>query len=229
MKIPARICSTLLAAAALTWLLPASAATVTNTYDLNADWSNSQNPNGAWTYNYNGSPIGTFQMFWWGQPGWGSWSLGEASILKGSQPTGSDPWGNPVGPAHDWQANDVMLHAMSVPYGGDTTFVNVKWTSPSAGVIDITGRAWDGEIFPDRNVSWQLLVNGKAIAQRVSLRGLNRNDKGAPLAANLTGRRKLQKIPVRKGTIVEFRVITESYYGHFVGLEETITLRTKQR
>ena len=189
MKIPATI---VLAIAAFASLQPASAVTVTNTYDLNADWSNTQNPNGVWSYNYNSSPIGNFQTFWWGQPGWGDWWIGEASILKGSQPTGTDPWGSPVGPAHDWQTNDVMLAAMSVPYGGETTFVNAKWTSPATGVIDISGRAWDAAIFPDRNVTWQLLVNGKMLAQRVSMRGLNRNDKGAPLSANLTGKRMLE-------------------------------------
>lgn len=203
-----------------------AASMVTNVYDLNADWSTSQNPNGVWSYNQNNAPISTFQTFWWGEAGWGYQWIGDGCIIKGSQPTGADPWGNAVGLSHDWQQGDVMLHALSIPYGGETTFVNVKWTSPASGIIDISGRAWDGSIFLDRNVTWLLKVDGRVIARRFSLRGLNRNDLGSQFSANLVDRRRLTRIPVRKGTVIEFRVVTESYYGHFVGLEEKITLRT---
>ena len=63
----ARTIRALFTPVALAWLLPAGAATVTNTYDLTADWSNTQNPNGAWSYNYNSSPITTFQTFRFGR------------------------------------------------------------------------------------------------------------------------------------------------------------------
>ena len=41
------------------------------TYDLNADWSDERNPNGAWSYNSGNDPISIHQTFWWGQAGWG--------------------------------------------------------------------------------------------------------------------------------------------------------------
>jgi hypothetical protein len=197
-------------------------------YDLKDDFSTNQNPNGVWSYDYNDSPISTFQTFWWGESGWGFSSLGDGAILKGNAPSGTDPWGNPITPPHDWKPGDVMMHALSEPYGGLTTFLNVKWTSPAAGTIDITGRAWDGEIFPDRNVGWSLIVDGTIVAQRSSVRGLNRKDKGARFSANLVGNNELKNIPVAQGSVVEFRVATESYYGHFVGVEEKITLQTSK-
>lgn len=193
-------------------------------YDLNRDWSTTQNPNGAWSYNQNNAPISVFQTFWWGQAGWGYLWLGDGGIIKGSYPTGmTDPFGNVVGPAFDWQPGDVMMHALSVPYGGDTTFLNVRWTSPGDGEIDISGTAWDGEIFSDRDVAWMLIVGGKTIAARHSVIGVHRDDAGARFECNLLAGNTLKHLRVAAGDVVEFRVATDTYYGHFVGINEQIT------
>ena len=193
-------------------------------YDLNGDWSTNQNPNGAWSYNQNDLPIAQFQTFWWGQAGWGYMWIGDGCIIKGSYPAGmTDPWGNLVGPAFDWQPGDVMMHALSLPYGGDSTFVNVRWTSPGDGMIDISGTAWDGEIFSDRDVAWMLIVGGKTIARRQSVIGVHRDDAGARFDSNLLAGNSLRHLKVAKGDVVEFRVLTDTYYGHFVGINETIT------
>jgi hypothetical protein len=209
-------------------LLPSAGTTWANQfqYSLVNDWSNTQNPSGAWSYNYNNSPISVYQTFWWGQAGWGNLWIGDGCIIKGSQPIGTDPWGNPSGPSHDWLPGDVMMHALSIPYGGDTTFLNVTWTSPADGMIDITGRAWDGEILSDRDVAWSLLLNGQTIAQRSSVFGLYRTDAGAQFASNLVGNNSLTGIPVTQGEVLEFRVATDTYYGQFVGIQENITLTT---
>ena len=207
-----------------------SASAVEYNYNLTRDWSDTQNPNGVWSYNYNTTPISTHQTFWWGQAGWGDLWIADGSILKGFYPTGmTDPWGNLVGPPHDWQTNDVMMHALSVPYGGQSTFLNVTWTSPADGTIDIIGRAWDGEIFADRDVAWELIVGGQVIAQRNSVQGLYRTNFNARFAANLVPGQRLKNIPVTKGEVVEFRVIAMTYYGHFVGVEESITLKRPVR
>ena len=120
-----------------------------------------------------------------------------------------------------------MMHALSKPYGGDMTFVNVTWTSPGEGVVDISGRAWDGWIFTDRQVGWSLTVGGKTIAKRASVGGIFRGDRSAKFNANLVGNHSLSGIPVSKGDVVEFRVTAGSYYGQFVGVEEQITLKPK--
>jgi len=217
--------SVLIIAAILASLM--SVATVTAAkirYDLNADWSTTQNPNGFWSYDQNDVPISVFQQFWWGQSGWGYLWLGDGCIIKGSYFAGiTDPYGNVIAPAFDWQPGDVMMHALSIPYGGGSTFLNVKWTSPEDGMIDITGRAWDGEIFADRDVSWMLIVGGNTIAQRSSVIGLHRGDSGAQFESNVIHRNALKNIRVKKGAVVEFRVMAETYYGHFVGISETIT------
>jgi hypothetical protein len=200
-------------------------------YDITTDWSNTANPNGAWSYNQNAAPISQFQTFWWGQPGWGYSWIGEGCILKaGAYPVGMiDPWGNALTPAHDWKAGDVVMHAVSLPYGGDTTFANITWTSPADGTININGRAWDAQIFPDRDVSWSLIVGGNIVAQRSSTRGIFRKDKAARFSANQLTGHSLNKIPVSAGEVVEFRVAAATYYGHFVGIQEQITFNRKGR
>jgi len=198
------------------------------TYILVNDWSSSSNPNGVWSYNHNATPISVFQPMWWGQAAWGYSSLGEGCIIKGSYFEGiTDPWGTVVGPAHDWQPGDVMMHAISKPYGGDTTFLNVRWTCPADGIIDISGRAWDGEIFQDRDMSWALLVRGQFVAQRSSLRGIYRNDAAAQFSSNVLYRNALKKLKVKQGDVVEFRVAAETYYGHFAGVDLTINLNSR--
>jgi len=208
----------------------ASARTIVSS--LQHDFSDTQNPHGAWSYNYGDTPIPMFQTFFWGQGGWSIYDFAEASILKGRPPqAGSiDPFGDPIPPVNDWRRHDVMVAAMSIPYGGDSTFVNVRWTSPGDGTININGHAWDGMIssYPGRDVGWALLVGGQIIAQRHSVLGLHRRDDGARFDDNLIGNASLKKIPVTEGEVVEFRVIANSYYGQFVGVQETIVFKPKR-
>jgi hypothetical protein len=228
-RIPLRRLLSVIAVSVILFQSGSNSFAGTVTYDLNKDWSDVQNPNGAWSYNYNESPISIFQQMWWGQGAWGNFWIGDGCIIKGSYFEGvTDPWGNVIGPAHDWQPGDVMMHALSVPYGGESTFLNVTWTSPAEGNIDITGRAWDGEIFADRDVAWMLIVGGKVIVQRSSVIGIYRTDDAAQFAANRAGHRSLKNIHVKQGEKVEFRVIAQTYYGHFVGVEAKIVLQSQR-
>jgi hypothetical protein len=222
--------------AALSLLMGNAIAAGTNSngrqiYDLKRDWSNTSNPNGLWSYNLNTAPVSQFQTFWWGQAGWGYSEIGEGSFFKaGPYPTGvTDPWGSMVPPPHDWRVGDVVLAALSPSYGGDSTFVNVTWTSPGDGTIDISGGAWDAEIFPDRDMSWSLMVGGNTVAQRSSVRGIFRKEKSAQFKANRTVKHPLTRIPVTQGEVVEFQLVATTYYGHFVGLDETIVFHPTAR
>jgi hypothetical protein len=208
-----------------------AAAWQSHFYNLKTDWSNTSNPSGVWSYNQNTAPISQFQTFWWGQPGWGYISIGDGCIFKAlSYPVGvTDPWGSTLAPAHDWKAGDIIMAALSVPYGGETTFVNITWTSPADGTININGRAWDAQIFADRDMSWSLIVGGQTVAQRSSIRGIFRKDKEARFSTNQTGKHSLSNIPVSAGEVVEFRVVASTYYGHFVGVQEHILFRPTVR
>src|ERR1700732_5005953 len=64
-------------------LLLATPAAKATTYDLNADWSNSSNPNGVWSYNEGTNPL-PFQANW-----------GNAGTFTGAQPA----WARSAGTA----------------------------------------------------------------------------------------------------------------------------------
>jgi len=206
-----------------------AASEVPGTYNLTADWSNGTNQNGVWSYNLGNEPLPELQTYWWGEVGWGGGLLGDGCIMKGSPPKEGtkDPTGRLQTRPHDWQDGDVMMHALSTPYGGETRFVNASWTSPADGTIDISGRAWDGQIFPERDISWSLIVDGQTIAERSSVRGIFRKDETAKFSANVVENHSLKGIPISKGAVVEFRVATVTFYGHFVGVEEQIELKPK--
>ena len=189
------------------------------TYDLTANWSSTQNPNGVWSYNHSASPI-TKPLTWEGNAGWGYLPHADGCVIKLNNP---DPCtGGYAG--YDRKSGDVVMHALSQHYEGATKFVNVTWTSPSDGSIDIQGKAWDAGVFKDRDMSWSLIVGGKTIAQKASVRGVLRKDNAAQFASNLVAKEKLTGIPVTRGTCVEFRIATSTFYGQFVGVEEQIVL-----
>lgn len=186
-------------------------------YDLAGDWSSTENPNGVWSYNHNASPI-TKSFSWQAHTGWGYRRNADGCIIKLNNSDASKR-------ENDMREGDVVMHALSQMYEGASSFVSVTWTSPADGTIDIRGRAWDAYIDQDRDMSWSLVIRGKTVAQRSSIRGISRDDKRAQFSANQIDKgHSLTGVPITRGATVEFRVAASTYYGHFVGVEEHIVL-----
>lgn len=195
-------------------LIPSISSGGVSTYDLTSNFSTSSNPNGVWSYEESNVPITQKQTPSYGA-GWGYYGNEDASILQlNTAPTG---W-------NDAQAGDVVMHAPSVPYGGPTAYLDIKWTSPTNGAISITGRAWDDEFNAGRDANWWLSVGGTTKASRGSVYGLHRSDTAAQFSSNLLPGNSLTGISVTKGEVVTFAVAADTYYGHFVGVQEVITL-----
>lgn len=183
------------------------------TYDLTSEFSTSSNPNGVWSYDENNVPITQKQAPSYGT-GWGYYSSEDSSILQF----------NANASGFDTQVGDVVMHAPSVPYGGPTAYLNINWTSPANGVISITGRAWDDAIAAGRDANWSLSVGGMIIASRSSVYGLYRTNAAAQFSNNVVPGDSLTGIAVKQGEVVEIAVAADTYYGHFVGVQEDITL-----
>ena len=192
----------------------------TATYDVASDFSTTSNPNGVWSYNENDQPLTQTQVNVY-LVGWGYYSSFDASISQTTPALSGLGW-------NDEKAGDVVLHAPSVPYGGPAAYMNIRWTSPANGVISITGRAWDAEFNPGRDANWWLSVGGTSIASRSSVSGLQRSDTAAQFSSNLLPGHSLTEISVTQGVVVEFAVATGTYYGHFAGVEESISLTVRQ-
>ena len=185
-------------------------------YNLKSQFSTSQNPNGPWSYNLGSShitqPIADAHLIGWGwDPSW------DGSIVQRISP-------DPIYQQHDWIVGDIVIHSLSWCYGGQSEFGNITWTSPSAGTISISGLAWDAGFFAGRDTSWDLTVDGTLLASRSSVYDLYRTDPEASFANNLLSGKSLTDIPVQAGDVVTFQVEATTYYGHWVGIDEVITL-----
>jgi hypothetical protein len=173
-------------------------------YDLATDWSDTQNPNGAWSFNL-GSTVLT------------NWhDIGESTVwdLDGST---NPSWAKTKvgGGWNDRQIGDIV--PQSWWFGSDRT--NVTWTSPSDGIVDIAGRSWDA--YGGRGGDWTLTVDGVDIAHRDQIVYLKRDQFGANFADNLLPGMSLNNIPVNAGDVIMFSVGGGSTSG--VALEITLT------
>lgn len=128
------------------WTAPARASV----WNLAADYSVVSNPNGAWTYGWEPgtSPNGALTQYNTVRSGvqWydSSHASGDYTPTVWLNNTGSTSYGVPSG--------DVSLHP-----GWDNSFSVVRWTSPIAGQVSVTGLFGAGDIGP---MSYYISVGG---------------------------------------------------------------------
>jgi hypothetical protein len=141
-------------------------------FDLASDWSDVNNPNGAWALlKAPGVPFGVVQVDWYNngsnpkQPAWAD--------APGPDPYPPNPlapmWAKAVGdvgalsgePAYNGfvDVGTVFMHAAEA-FRTFTDFSSVVWTSPHAGSIQIDGGVWMAQVFQDRPHYWELKKNG---------------------------------------------------------------------
>lgn len=97
--------------------------TVAQVYDLETDWSDTQNPNGTWSYRW-GESLLLNDQFPWGDDCFGKNGITtatEADVLPGYLELG-----------------DVFVRISC------SEQVNVRWTAPANGTITLSGQAWNG-------------------------------------------------------------------------------------
>ncbi|MAE61691.1 MAG: hypothetical protein CMJ49_10095 [Planctomycetaceae bacterium] len=130
-----------------------STASATTVYDLTADWSNVNNPNGVWSYNEGANPLPFL-------PNWGSgigvsWGRNQERtnpwVPVWYMSTGAETFGN------DIQAGDVVVHTTDNSGSGQGP-ANVTWTATFDGIVDITGHVYMGRDI-GRGNRWGLSLN----------------------------------------------------------------------
>ncbi len=190
---------------------PCATTPTTQVYDLKADWSDTQNPNGTWSYRResDGSllPSGPFPWVvneedWSGGPV-GIARTTEALVVPGSLELG-DIFVSPRDPAG---------------LGG----VVVRWTAPASGVINVSGNSWGCGGF-----DWVLKHNGNGLSSGDTWRTTNTRDLPYQFSSGSGGATTLQNIAVNSGDGVE--MVFSTYIICFDdppdGLNFTITLTT---
>lgn len=130
-------------------------------WDLKADWSDEDNPNGPWAYRGGDNLLGE-QENWLGlgQPGWADAASGRGHVPIWYRRIAALP----PGASDDFQVGDILVHAWDESSGGSgRNPANVTWTSPLSGVFDVDLSIWIA-IPQGRFGTWTLLMNGSTLA-----------------------------------------------------------------
>jgi len=142
-------------------------------YNLTGNWSDANNPNGAWSYNWDiGMPITVHQSNW--APGTFStpqpaWAFQNQNVGQGG-PVGQIPaWflsNGTAGAGFDMPVGRVIVHSNDPVngVGGGSTPANVTWTSPINGTIIISGDTWLARKTLGRSNNWSLTFNSSTLA-----------------------------------------------------------------
>ncbi|MCZ7625536.1 MAG: PEP-CTERM sorting domain-containing protein [Candidatus Methylomirabilis sp.] len=179
------------------------------TYNLAADWSDSSNPNGPWSYRDGAGAITTHQDNWstfaTPQPAWAAAATGSGHIVS---------WFKSVNTTSDFVSGDVITHTWDSGSGlPDRAPSWLMWTSPFNAEIDITGDVWLAR-HNERNAGFSLFVNGVATSiGNSSLSDTNRNSRDVFSLSNLL---------IPQGNTVALRFDTVGTSGEFVGVNLNI-------
>lgn len=136
-------------------------------YNLSADWSDTQNPNGPWSYRVGTTVLPSWPaslMFSNGQP-----AYQPANSVGAFLPSWFKLISTPVG--FDALPGDVVVHTND-NYNGNEGLgpANVLFTAPSTAYYNIFGGLWNASTavapsdYRPRPQDWQLLVNGSQVA-----------------------------------------------------------------
>ena len=154
-------------------------------YDLSSDWSNSNNPNGPWSYNQGSTPLPSVPNFNFGNTGWASscnqpaWAPSNATggylpaFLKVDACVTTTE--NTEYPLANVVAGDVWVHTVDGSNGNPSLGpANVLFTLPAsggAGAYTISGSLWNSlsssTTSSSRPQDWSLFLNGVQVATGV--------------------------------------------------------------
>lgn len=185
--------------------------------DLQTDYSRTQNPNGAWSYNGGSSPLGYV-------PNWGSfgpsWTAGGADLAWTQTPYTSTS----AQPGLSFVEGDILVHASD----GNSTFgvirpANVTWTSPVNTVVDITGGTWLAVNFGDRGSVWSIWLNNVLLTSG-TITSFSAYNHYSPFdfAAGSGGAAALTGISLHQGDVVKLQFDKTSRWGAMNGVSLTI-------
>ena len=191
-------------------------------YDLEAQWSDANNPNGPWTYREDLSALPLVAN--WG-PGQfpdgrrylavclGSVRMSQATFCQDGLRLSQLRTISGL----DWQRGDIIVHTTDSSNGVGEGLANVLFTSPVAGPVTISGDVWSARTSLSRANDWSLLVNGVAKASGL-LTGTTATDRTNPEKFSVPG------VTLKPNDTVElvFQEVSTGDAGDYVGVNLTI-------
>ncbi|MBZ0171691.1 MAG: hypothetical protein K8E66_04860, partial [Phycisphaerales bacterium] len=195
------------------------------TWDLADDWSDALNPNGAWSYNGStDTPISTSHADWdptsdvFGpaQPAWAATPYPQNDhvpmVFKRVSATSSIdvPIGRVGMHGNEWNDPD--------------HWVGVVWTSPVAGMVDVSGAVWHAHTGYSRQADWRVRWNGTVLTTG-SIAAGDGYSSSVPydLLTGTGGTSALQSISVAVGDTITLEFISLTTFATFVGADLTVS------
>ena len=184
-------------------------------YDLKADWSDTNNPNGVWAYRQSASilPHNDVSVCCAGLTG--AWAPG--SVAGNFLPL----WAKATGNNYGFLAGDIIVHSVDVSNGNPSLGeANVIWTAPVAGIIDISASLWYSHFPIVRSNDFILTLNATTLTSG-TLNATN-SDRAHPLTFIESG------LNVNAGDVLQLQVqqTPGQPAGSFNGVNLSIALRT---
>ncbi len=165
-------------------------------YDLKTDWSDTKNPNGAWSLREGDHVIAAPVANWHGYKGQAAWC--KAASGSGHIPVFLKISGAGF-EAKQAQIGDLIVHAQDEFGGPGLGQAQIVWTAPASGTVDIKGGLWLGRTTLGRSDDWTLSVAGvqKAAGKVAANDGHDRNNP-VPIAET--------NLPVSSGQTVVLQI-----------------------
>ena len=166
---------------------PATVNGKVTVYDLKADWSDTQNPNGVWSLR-EGTNLFPPVANWGGSQGQRAWckarsGSGHIPVILKVSVMGFE--------AKEAQIGDLIVHAQDEIGGPGLGQAQIVWTAPASGTVDIKGGLWLGRLI-GRSDDWTLTIAGVQKSMGKVAAGHDRNnpvpisETNVPIAAGQT-------------------------------------------
>jgi len=181
-------------------------------WDLAADWSNSLNPNGEWSYNAGPAPIFSNQPNWAGttNPGWAAAANGFGHVPVWARVTQTGA--SNLGP--DAIPGVIVMHANDPANGTDVDLANVTWTSPITAPLWVHGDLWHTDAH-NRACAWALTLNSTTLDSG----NLTQGDPFGPTAP----RSFSIQVNVNVGDVIKLEFKRNDPFGTFVCTRLAVT------
>jgi hypothetical protein len=137
-------------------VLGSGPARAQSTHDLEADWSDVQNPNGVWSYCYGDTPIPTNFSNWGANNGWGyGWGIDAWALSTGFS---FPPAWFKVAEVPPSTLYDMPIGSVVVANNDGSTGHDIFWTCPEAGFYSVHFEVWfaagTDPIHEGRSANW---------------------------------------------------------------------------
>lgn len=219
----------LVAMLAIYYATSRSEAATTN--DLSANWSDTLNPNGVWSYNEGANPLPHMDCvfsncapFTCCLP---AWSTGKICPTQGGSTPVIPAWFKvpacDVTNFYDLQAGDVVMHSRDDANGAGNGEGNVTWTAPTNGFVTISGSVWYAHTGQARGNHWSLYHNGTLLTEGDIFDG-DAYSRALPFdfRTGSGGSNLLQNISVNAGDTIKLLLAKTSQYGDLAGVNLTV-------